>query len=184
MSTNKEEMQDNLNKNDINLSSKKWLFLRVCYRHKCKLRSFECFPSFKQLINEIKKIYPSIESKLNLKSHHDKKSKNKKHKNIIDQNWRLETNESDWIEHENDWKVMIQFLKHQKSKNSNDTNNNNDNNGDKNKKDSSSNNVENKKPIHLTLHVMFEDEEDDNYNPEAPSFVKCYKNPITLINQR
>ena len=200
MSTNKEQMQDINNQTSNNIK----LFLRVCYRHKCRLRSFECFPSFKELINVIIKLYPSIKSQISLSSNKDrdknknknripKKDTNKGH----DQCWRLETTESDWIENDNDWNVIIQYLEHSKSdKKATDkhdhqilTNGNN-----KEENDSSSNHnknaepeikhKDNNDPIHLTLRLIIDDKANDAYDPTKPSFLKCFKNPLTLMNER
>ena len=204
MSTNKEQIQD-IN----NQRSKKCLFLRVCYRHKCKLRSFECFPSFKELINVIIKLYPSIKSELssspfaNRDKNKNNKNDNNKNRNDKDskrqQCWRLETNESDWIQNDNDWNVMIQYLKHSKSNKKKKTKITPNGYGKRNtfikENDSSSNHEKkdeqtkdgNKKDddsILFTLRLIIEDQENDPYDPKMPSFIKCYKNPLTLINER
>eukprot|EP01083_Nonionella_stella_P063385 164717_1 len=176
MSTNKEH--------DTNQSTT-FLFLRVCYRHKTKLRSFECLPSFPQLIDQIIHLYPTTKSKLvsssnpskatssssNESNHNNTESSNhnkEEKSNRKQHKWRLQTNDGDWIETEHDWNTMIQYLKEINRRETHPNEN-----------DSSSN------PIHLTLQLMIDDEADNTtYNPELPSFQNCYKNPLTLIYQR
>lgn len=191
MSTTKEQMQDI----DNQRLNKIILFLRVCYRHKCRLRSFECFPSFQELINVIIKLYPSIKSQISSSSNKDKnknripkRSTNKHH----DQCWRLETNESDWIENDNDWNVIIQYLKHSKlNKNVAEKSKISSNGNDKEENDTSSNHNKkesemkhNNDPINLTLRLIIQDPGNDAYDPRKPSTMQNYKNPSSLSNER
>ena len=128
---------------EVSNNDKKKLFLRICYRKKSKLRSFECFPSFKALTDEIIKIYPAIND-------NTKEESNK---------WRLETDESDWIESETDWDIITHYVQQNKQSN----------------------------PIYFTLYVIIigKDEADNSVNNlKLASFQKCYKNSLTLLHQR
>eukprot|EP00485_Elphidium_margaritaceum_P013116 CAMPEP_0202694576 /NCGR_PEP_ID=MMETSP1385-20130828/8401_1 /ASSEMBLY_ACC=CAM_ASM_000861 /TAXON_ID=933848 /ORGANISM="Elphidium margaritaceum" /LENGTH=697 /DNA_ID=CAMNT_0049350445 /DNA_START=418 /DNA_END=2511 /DNA_ORIENTATION=+ len=71
--------------------------------------------------------------------------------------WRLETDDAECIETEHDWCVLGLYLNNTSAA---DT------------------------LLQLTLHLFIEDKQEQMYDPEMPSFVKCYKNPLTAMNER
>ena len=184
---------------ESNDASTNCLFLRVWYREKCKLRSFECFPSFKELVHEITAIYPGTKDKLSIPSSRRKKSSDDEKSNRKTYEWRLETDDGEWIETTQDWTTFVQFTTATKVRvgqkvnghryplrnGSNGTNgaHSNGHGSGVNGVDDGALSGDGNKSLHLTLRLVIEDQKTP-YNPAAPSFEAYYKNPLTLIYQR
>lgn len=180
-----------------NDASNKCLFLRVWYREKCKLRSFECFPSFKELVHEITTIYPDVKDQVSVQSSRRKKSDDDKKSNRETFEWRLVTNEGEWIETKQDWNTLVQFITSSKGKVGEKVNDQKSNghryklrSGSKSNGhavkgvDEDTHSGDGDKSLHLSLRLVIEDPSKTPYNPSAPTFEACLKNPLTLLYQR